>query len=90
MNLLTIEEASKRLGLKPSTLRFWVWQRKIECVKIVAPFESPSEQSESSLRGAQSQQGTHNALITHYATGLRLALIGVMTRDGWFREVRQP
>jgi excisionase family DNA binding protein len=34
MNLLTIEEASKRLGLKPSTLRFWVWQRKIECVKI--------------------------------------------------------
>jgi excisionase family DNA binding protein len=33
MRLLTIPEASERLGLKPATVRFWVWTRKIEYVK---------------------------------------------------------
>ena len=32
--LLTIPEASERLGLKPATVRFWVWTRKIEHVKV--------------------------------------------------------
>ena len=32
--MLTVPEAAKRLGLKESTLRFWVWQRKIEHVKV--------------------------------------------------------
>jgi excisionase family DNA binding protein len=34
MRLLTIAEAADRLGLKPKTLRFWVWMRKIEYVKV--------------------------------------------------------
>jgi excisionase family DNA binding protein len=34
MRLLTIPEASERLGLKPSTMRFWIWTRKIEHVKV--------------------------------------------------------
>jgi excisionase family DNA binding protein len=34
MRLLTISEASDRLGLKPATLRFWIWTRKIEHVKV--------------------------------------------------------
>jgi excisionase family DNA binding protein len=34
MRLLTISEASDRLGLKPSTLRFWIWTRRIEHVKV--------------------------------------------------------
>lgn len=34
MALLTLSEAAKRLGLRVSTLRFWVWQRKIEHVKV--------------------------------------------------------
>lgn len=34
MRLLTIAEASERLGLKPSTMRFWIWTRKIEHVKV--------------------------------------------------------
>jgi excisionase family DNA binding protein len=34
MRLLTITEASDRLGLKPSTMRFWIWTRKIAHVKI--------------------------------------------------------
>lgn len=34
MRLLTIPEASARLGLKPATLRFWIWTRKIEHVKV--------------------------------------------------------
>jgi len=32
--LLTLAESSERLGLKLATLRFWVWQRKIETVRI--------------------------------------------------------
>jgi excisionase family DNA binding protein len=32
--LLTIPQAAERLGLKPATVRFWVWTRKGEHVKI--------------------------------------------------------
>ena len=34
MRLLTIPEASERLGLKPATVRFWIWTRKIESVRV--------------------------------------------------------
>ena len=34
MRLLTIPEASERLGLKPATVRFWIWTRKIEHVHV--------------------------------------------------------
>lgn len=34
MRLLTLPQAAERLGLKVATLRFWVWQRKIETVRI--------------------------------------------------------
>ena len=34
MRLLTLQEAADRLGLKLATVRFWVWQRKIETVRI--------------------------------------------------------
>ncbi len=34
MNLLTLPEAAKRLGLQVSTLRFWVWTRRIEYIKV--------------------------------------------------------
>ena len=34
MRLLTLPEAAEQLGLKTATLRFWVWQRKIETVRI--------------------------------------------------------
>lgn len=32
--LLTIPQAAERLGLKASTLRAWVFYRKIECVRL--------------------------------------------------------
>jgi excisionase family DNA binding protein len=34
MRLLTLPEAAERLGLKVATLRFWVWQRRIEVVHV--------------------------------------------------------
>jgi excisionase family DNA binding protein len=34
MRLLTIAEASERLGLKPATMRSWIWTRKIEHVHV--------------------------------------------------------
>jgi excisionase family DNA binding protein len=33
-NMLTVEEAAERLGIKASTIRSWVWKRQIEFVKI--------------------------------------------------------
>jgi excisionase family DNA binding protein len=34
MRLLTIAEAAERLRLKPATMRFWIWTRRIEHVKV--------------------------------------------------------
>jgi excisionase family DNA binding protein len=33
-HLLKVPEAAGRLGLQPSTVRFWIWTRKIEHVKV--------------------------------------------------------
>jgi excisionase family DNA binding protein len=32
--LLTVDEAAAELGLKPRTLRQWIWRREIEYQKI--------------------------------------------------------
>ena len=32
--LLTVAEFSKKLGIKPSTTRAWVWKRRIEVIKL--------------------------------------------------------
>jgi len=34
MVLLTLPQAAERLGLKVSTLRFWIWQRRIKFVRV--------------------------------------------------------
>jgi excisionase family DNA binding protein len=34
VRLLTIPEVAERLGLKPATVRFWIWTRKLEHVKV--------------------------------------------------------
>ena len=34
MRLLTVQETADRLGLKPATVRFWIWTRKVEHVKV--------------------------------------------------------
>ncbi len=33
MKLLTVNEASEILGVKPKTLRDWIWKKKIETVR---------------------------------------------------------
>jgi len=32
--LLTVAESAERLGIREKTLRFWIWQRKVEFIKI--------------------------------------------------------
>lgn len=32
--LLTVTQFSRKLGIKPSTARSWVWKRRIEFIKI--------------------------------------------------------
>jgi len=32
--MLTINEAAEALGVKPATVRSWIWKRQIEYVKV--------------------------------------------------------
>jgi len=34
MALLPLKQAARELGIKLSTLRFWIWTRRIEYVKV--------------------------------------------------------
>jgi excisionase family DNA binding protein len=34
MRLLSIPQGAERLGMKEKTLRFWIWTKKIEHVKV--------------------------------------------------------
>jgi len=56
--LLTIPEASERLGLKPSTLRFWIWTRRIEYVKVGRAVRIPERTIEGII-----DQGTMPAQV---------------------------
>ena len=41
--LLPLPQAADRLGLKLSTIRFWVWQRKIETVRVGRAVRIPED-----------------------------------------------
>lgn len=32
--MLTVSEVARTLGLKPATIRSWIWKRQIEYVKV--------------------------------------------------------
>jgi excisionase family DNA binding protein len=34
MKLLTVMQAADRLGLRPATIRSWIWARRIQYVKL--------------------------------------------------------
>jgi excisionase family DNA binding protein len=34
MRLLTINQTADRLGLRPATIRAWIWRREIDYVKL--------------------------------------------------------
>jgi excisionase family DNA binding protein len=51
--LLRVAEAAERLGLTPKTLRFWIWTRKIEHVKIGRAVRIPEHAIEQLI-----EQGT--------------------------------
>jgi excisionase family DNA binding protein len=42
-NMLTVDEAAKRLGVRPSTIRSWLWKRQIEFVKISRSVRIPAD-----------------------------------------------
>jgi excisionase family DNA binding protein len=41
--LLTVNEAAQALGVKPATVRSWIWKRQIEYVKVSRSVRIPSE-----------------------------------------------
>jgi excisionase family DNA binding protein len=40
--MLTISEAAQALGIKPATVRSWVWKRQIEYVKVSRSVRIPA------------------------------------------------
>jgi len=66
--LLPIRQSAERLGIKEKTLRFWIWQRKIEFVKIGRSVKISEEVIERIIergtvpaKGASSSEGTKAA-----------------------------
>jgi excisionase family DNA binding protein len=41
--LLLVRTSAERLGIQEKTLRFWIWQRKIEFVKIGRSVRIPED-----------------------------------------------
>lgn len=41
-SMLTINEAAHALGVRPATIRSWVWKRQIEYVKVSRSVRIPS------------------------------------------------
>jgi excisionase family DNA binding protein len=41
-NMLTVDEAAQVLGVKPATMRSWIWKRQIEYVKVSRVVRIPS------------------------------------------------
>ena len=40
--MLTISEAAQALGVKPATVRSWIWKRRIEYVKLSRSVRIPA------------------------------------------------
>jgi excisionase family DNA binding protein len=48
--MLTVEEAAKELGLKPSTIRAWILRRRITYVKLNRAVRIPRAEVERLIR----------------------------------------
>jgi len=48
--MLTVEEAAKELGLKPSTIRAWILRRRITYVKLNRAVRIPRAEVERIIR----------------------------------------
>jgi len=40
--MLTISEAARALGVRPATIRSWIWKRQIEYVKVSRSVRIPA------------------------------------------------
>jgi excisionase family DNA binding protein len=42
--MLTVSEAAQALGMKPATIRSWIWKRQIGYVKVSRAVRIPAEE----------------------------------------------
>jgi excisionase family DNA binding protein len=66
MQLLTVPQAASRLGLRESTLRFWIWTRKIDYVKVGRAVRVSTEMIDALI-----EAGTVPARKPDYGRGTR-------------------
>jgi excisionase family DNA binding protein len=65
--MLTISEVAEALGLKPATIRSWIWKRQIGYVKVSRAVRIPADELRRLIEG-----GTRPAvrsLRPHVSTG---------------------
>jgi excisionase family DNA binding protein len=61
--MLTVNQAAQEWGVKPATVRSWIWKRQIEYVKVSRAVRIPSEEidrviehgTRPAIRSARSQ-----------------------------------
>jgi excisionase family DNA binding protein len=44
--MLTVTEVARALGLKPATIRSWIWKRQIRYVKVSRAVRIPADEVE--------------------------------------------
>jgi excisionase family DNA binding protein len=42
--MLTVSQAAQALGVKPATVRSWIWKRQIEYVKVSRAVRIPADE----------------------------------------------
>jgi excisionase family DNA binding protein len=56
--MLTVSQAAQALGVRPATVRSWVWKRQIEYVKVSGAVRIPVEEVRRVI-----ESGTRPALV---------------------------
>jgi excisionase family DNA binding protein len=63
--MLTVSEAAQAWGVRPATVRSWIWKRQIEYVKVSRAVRIPAEEVQRVIeRGTRPAIGSSRSLIT--------------------------
>lgn len=57
--MLTASEAAEMLGLRPATIRSWIWKRQIRYVKVSRSVRIPADEVQRMI-----ESGTRPAMMT--------------------------
>lgn len=63
--MLTVDEAAQAWGIRPATVRSWIWKRQIEYIKVSGAVRIPAEEVQRVIeRGTRPAIGSSKYQIT--------------------------